>query len=608
MSNVCFSIAASNLCRARTAQTLHLQQFLRPINSSIGIARRDLAHHACRAARPGYFRTIVNRGQQRSKSTLTKSRTGHESKPPLQAQPQHDNLPDSKLRDGVTQASHTEGVLSEESWRNYDPDGGLPLPDGELDSSSVEQIFGAGMHVENGNYILCVVNYRRMSGSLVDVGLRFPPASEVTDQQALEALQYLREAYPEVDEQKLGAQWAEEESSKLRKQLQDRAVRIGLYKASPEDEADLAEEEDDTKQGTAYGRARTGESMLERLRASNIANREAEENAARIRVAQKERSLLSAARGPLELAGGLQQQVGVKRYGTMDVVLLPPTSQAALVQSEPPAWVKYYEEQAQIIKDNIVPQMSTMRRLAPSLLVFALTLSGCYYLGTHYTPPPSEARLFPGMPPSVATVGTITAILLGAYIAGKVPQTWRTLNKYFTLVPAYPYAMSTLGAIIRHDTFGHLATNVAMLWIVGVTLHEDIGRGWFLATFIAAGVSGTTAGLVYHVLAKNWNTYIFGASGALYGLLGTICVLRPQGTVYLFGYEIPLAAWMILLLVGASNIRGVIRGARLKQFDSTDYVGHAGGLLAGITTGFVLRNRYKNDKTVAQQEIAKPVG
>jgi rhomboid-like protein len=251
-------------------------------------------------------------------------------------------------------------------------------------------------------------------------------------------------------------------------------------------------------------------------------------------------------------------------------------------------WVKYYEDQATIIKDNVVPKLSALQRLGPATILALFTLTGLVILSDQYTPPSKSARIFPDYPPAVSTLGAITAITLTTFIFSRLPFFWRANSKFFCIVPAYPYAVSILGAAWRHDTVSHLAANLATLWLFGLSLHEDVGRGTFLAIFLGAGVFGGWVSLVRNVATKQWMTYSFGSSGGVLGVAAAACVLRPNGAVSVWGVEVPLVAWMLVGLYTAGELFGMLR---LRRKTTTDHAGHLGGLLAGVAAAYHVKKQ-----------------
>ncbi|KAF2214994.1 hypothetical protein CERZMDRAFT_36730 [Cercospora zeae-maydis SCOH1-5] len=469
----------------------------------------------------------------------------------------------------------------------------MPLPGGDLLEPEINAIFGGkDVDVDTGNYILNVMHWRRQSGALIDVGLKFSGEIKVTKEQALRALEYVRSQLPDVDEAGNGAEWAKEEEERLRQELQARAVKLRLYKANEEDVAAEDEYEDieESQQGTEFGRQKTGHSVLQATRKANemeyeIFKREKEE-------ARKQAELNAAAaqRGPVELLGGVQPGL--------------PRQQAFLERPrEKPAYIKYYEEKATIIKENVVPRMSTIARLGPSFLVLLLVLAGCWYLDQNYTPPPTPARLWPDTPPAVATLWGVTGLLVATFFLGRLPPLWRTFNKYMTCAPAYPYALSLIGACFRHDQFWHLTSNVITLWLFGLFLHEEVGRGTFLAIYLASGVTGTFTSLVYNVVRKQWTVYVLGASNSVLGVTAAICTLRPTGSIEIFGYKIPVYAWMYLALIGVTET-----AAAFKALKTTiDHAGHVGGMLFGGAAAFALRYYAAQNRSGGEQNVSQMV-
>ncbi|KAK3116499.1 hypothetical protein LTR53_003103 [Teratosphaeriaceae sp. CCFEE 6253] len=494
----------------------------------------------------------------------------------------------SKLEPAATVASHTEGISPEDeegtvTWRDYDPDGGMPLPVGELPQPQINSVFGSeDVDVDTGNYIINVMHWRRQSGALIDTGLDFPRASEVTRSQALQALEYVRSLDPAFDEQGAGQTWATEESLRLQAEIQQRAISLGLYKKEPEDY-----EDEQTEQGTEEGRARTGESVLVSQRKQREAQWEQEQATQKAKQARDEQASLHSARGPLELAGGIQPAVALTTTGPGGIAIGQGPRSAWLAPVERKPWVKYYEEQANLIKDNILPQISLPGRLVPALLVTAATLALCLFLSDNYTPPPRSARVWPNTPPAVATLTTITFVLTTMFIASRAPLFWRSLNKYCTIVPAYPHAISVLGYTLRHDTLVHLAINTATLWAFSLTLHDDVGRGTYIAILVASGAVGGFVSLTATVLRKQWTSYAYGVSAAALGVVAATCTLKPHGTLKLGSVELPFAAWILIVILAGVDVVAVVKG----KGTGVDHYGHLGGIATGLAGAVYLRRK-----------------
>lgn len=508
---------------------------------------------------------------------------------------------DSKLQPATTVGSHTEGVVENVvgedegiTWRDYDSEGGMPLPNGELPQAEINAIFGGeGVDADTGNYILSVMQWRRVSGALIDVGLDFPKARQIPRWQALQGLEYLRSLDSSFDEQVAGERWAAEETERLREELRERAVSLKLYKPDP------TEEEEESDQGTDYGRQRSGESTLQMMQRHNEAKWEKEQAEKEARERQEQNAEMNSARGPLELSGGVQPSVALTKYESLgDVEITGAQTKGWLKPVERKEWVKYYEDQATIIKDNAVPQLSLLQRLGPATLFAVIGLAALLVLSDQYTPPPKSARIFPETAPAVTTIGAITGVILTTFIMSRLPIFWRLSSKYFCIVPAYPFAVSLVGAAWRHDTVSHLAANLTALWLFGLSLHEDVGRGTFLAIFLGGSIFGGWVSLTHSVLLQRWMTYSFGSSGGVLGVAAASCALRPNGSVTIWGVDVPYVTWMLVGLYSLGELYGTVR---FHKKTNVDHAGHVGGLLIGVLAAYRLKAQQPAESDIAMK-------
>ncbi|QKX56479.1 uncharacterized protein TRUGW13939_03584 [Talaromyces rugulosus] len=172
--------------------------------------------------------------------------------------------------------------------------------------------------------------------------------------------------------------------------------------------------------------------------------------------------------------------------------------------------------------------MSAAGRLLPALGVTLLTLGLCYVYAETYEPPKEYKRMWRDIPPAAATVFGIMGVNVAIYLLWKAPPAWRLLNRYFISVPLYPYAMSVVGSVFSHQQLRHLATNTLILWLIGTRLHDEIGRGDFMAVYLSSGVLGSITSLTAHVLLGRLTITSLGASGAIAGLVASWCMLHSN--------------------------------------------------------------------------------
>ncbi|KAK4985572.1 hypothetical protein LTR66_008130, partial [Elasticomyces elasticus] len=135
---------------------------------------------------------------------------------------------------------------------------------------NARDVFGpdSPIDVEKGNRVLRVLQYRRVSGSLIDIGISFPPDEGIPEEAAWAALNWLR-ATLSVDEQAAGQRWADEETAKLEQTLIKRAEGLGLYKKDPKDDSLKDDGARRTRQRTSGSASLYGESALDAIRKEN---------------------------------------------------------------------------------------------------------------------------------------------------------------------------------------------------------------------------------------------------------------------------------------------------------------------------------------------------
>ena len=157
------------------------------------------------------------------------------------------------------------------------------------------------------------------------------------------------------------------------------------------------------------------------------------------------------------------------------------------------------------------------------------------------------------------------------------PEIWQYFAFFPALVIKWPWTLVT--SIFLHADFNHLLFNMFALFFFGSYLERLLGSNRFLIIFIAAGIVGN---LGYLVTASNSMIPAIGASGAAYGLMGTLVILAPFMRVYVYGLlPVPLvvltAVFVFIDVAGLFSPSGIAHGA------------HLAGLIVGIVFGLYLR-------------------
>lgn len=149
------------------------------------------------------------------------------------------------------------------------------------------------------------------------------------------------------------------------------------------------------------------------------------------------------------------------------------------------------------------------------------------------------------------------------------------------LVPAFvaqDQAWRLLTSIFLHSGLIHLSFNMIALYFLGTFAESAFGRWRFFALYVLSGLSGGLAYLYYQAYLGDFTQPAVGASGAIFGLLGSILgyALR-RGT---FSWQNPLIRQLLILL--ALN---VWLGVSIENISNT---AHMGGLAGGFVFGWLM--------------------
>jgi len=147
-------------------------------------------------------------------------------------------------------------------------------------------------------------------------------------------------------------------------------------------------------------------------------------------------------------------------------------------------------------------------------------------------------------------------------------------------------------SIFLHGSMIHLIYNLFALLLFGFILEKLIGSKKFLFVFFASGI-------VANIIAVNFYSSSLGASGAIYGILGVIVIIRPMMMVWAFGLMMPMFVAGILWVVG--DIMGVFGFGD----SGVGNIAHLGGIFVGLLYGFWWRFVLKR-KVVKMEGVEVP--
>jgi membrane associated rhomboid family serine protease len=212
------------------------------------------------------------------------------------------------------------------------------------------------------------------------------------------------------------------------------------------------------------------------------------------------------------------------------------------------------------------------RPICPDCMVFAPVGIRC---PDHSGQPQGSARVTQGMR-RVGFEGTgalvtkaLVAINVGIYLlelgmGGTVSGTGNEI--YNDGVLAAPFVdqgdwWRLITAAFLHYGPLHLLLNMLALWWFGAAVEQVLGRGRYLLLYLVSGLAGSAGALI-----ADPNALTVGASGAIFGILGSAFVLERQRTYVLGGGALSI---IVLNIVFSFAIPGISIG------------GHLGGLAGG---------------------------
>ena len=187
----------------------------------------------------------------------------------------------------------------------------------------------------------------------------------------------------------------------------------------------------------------------------------------------------------------------------------------------------------------------------------------------------------------------LTGLLVVVFILQLI---FPTITELFRLesVDVFSRPWILITSIFLHGSLGHLLLNGFALALFGSILENIIGSKKFLFVYFISG-------LVASIFASFFYNAALGASGAIFGVLGMLTVLRPTMTVWVS--YLPMPMWVAAIVWAAQDILGVFIP------DNIANLAHLGGLGVGIVIGFFYKEkkvnlpRKRKDIMLSKEEI-----
>jgi membrane associated rhomboid family serine protease len=137
-----------------------------------------------------------------------------------------------------------------------------------------------------------------------------------------------------------------------------------------------------------------------------------------------------------------------------------------------------------------------------------------------------------------------------------------------------------VSAVFLHGGLGHLVYNLFALLLFGGILESQIGSRKFLWVFLITGI-------LANIFSVGFYPSSLGASGAIFGVIGALVVLRPGMTVWAFGMPMPMLLAGVLWAGG--DVLGAVAFFSGNPISNTGNLAHLSGMFFGVLGGFWFR-------------------
>ncbi len=154
------------------------------------------------------------------------------------------------------------------------------------------------------------------------------------------------------------------------------------------------------------------------------------------------------------------------------------------------------------------------------------------------------------------------------------------------LVFSRPWTLIT--SMFLHGSLIHLLLNGFALALFGSLLENILGSKKFLFLFFLTGLIANIPAFLFYKAS-------LGASGAIFGVLGTLTVLRPNMTIWVS--YMPMPMWIAAIVWALQDVFGILAPSGIAN------LAHLGGLFAGLILGFFYRKDHAKNRKKKNKDI-----
>ncbi len=175
----------------------------------------------------------------------------------------------------------------------------------------------------------------------------------------------------------------------------------------------------------------------------------------------------------------------------------------------------------------------------------------------------------------------IIIFILQIAISGFTELFLLDIEKYFEI-------WRFLTSIFLHGDLAHLLYNLFALALFGSFLEGLIGSRKFFAVFFVTGI-------IANLIAVNFYPSSLGASGAIFGIIGALIIVRPSLMVWAFGLPMPIFIAGILWAIG--DLIGIFVPSNVGN------IAHLAGMASGLIMGSFYRDWKERRETRNKERI-----
>jgi len=137
----------------------------------------------------------------------------------------------------------------------------------------------------------------------------------------------------------------------------------------------------------------------------------------------------------------------------------------------------------------------------------------------------------------------------------------------------------------------HLMFNCMALFFFGGLVENIVGRKQFIKIFLASGLFASAFYVVTSILILQDYTPALGASGAIFGIIGTATMLRPNTPVIMLFFPVPTKLWIMSVFFIIISLAWFGTGGGTGIAENA----HLGGMLMGFFFGYRIKQEEEKD-------------